>query len=88
MNQCQAHCHDPPLSALWALALVSLMGHALKGGFGCGGLSRSLNRMYLVCKTGLSGKVTVLSTGASEMRLTAVSPSNLCGGPDWTELLA
>ena len=64
------------------------MGLALRGGFGCGGLPCSLNGMYLVCETGLSGKVMVLSTGASQMKLTVVSLSKLCGGPDKTELLA
>ena len=54
------------------------------GGLGCGGLSCSLNEMYLVSETGLSGKVTVLSTGTSEMRLTAVSLPKSCGGPDRT----
>ena len=64
------------------------MGHALKGGFGSGGVSCSLSGMYLVCEIRLSGKVMVLSTGASEMRLSAVSLSKLSGGPDRTKLLA
>ena len=63
------------------------MGHAAGGGLGCGGLSHSLNGMYLVSEMGLSGNVIVLSTGASEMKLTTVSLSELCGGPDGTELL-
>ena len=64
--------------------VIRSVGHALKGGFGCGGVSHSLNGMYLVRETGLSGKVTVLSTGTSETKLTAVSLSKLSGGPGRT----
>ena len=55
------------------------------GGPGSCGVSRSLNGMYLVPATGLSLKVTVLSAGASEMKSTAVSYSELSGGPERTE---
>ena len=68
--------------------VIRLMGTAVGGGLGCGGLSRSLSEMYLVSETGLSGKVTVLSPEASEMKRTAVSLSKLCVGPDRTELFA
>ena len=62
------------------------MGSAAGGGLGSGGVSRSLNGMYPVSQTGLSLKVTALSTGASETKSTAVSCSELCGGPERTEV--
>ena len=65
--------------------VIRSMGQASKGCLGCGGLLHSLNGMYLVCETGLSGKVMALSSGASEMRLTAVSLSELSGGSERTE---
>ena len=58
------------------------------GGLGSCGVSHSLSGMYLVCVTGLSVKVTVLSPEVSEMRSTAVSLSKTGGGPEWTEFRA
>ena len=58
------------------------------GGLGSCGVSRSLSGMYLVCVTGLSGKVTVLSPEASEMKSTAVSLSRTGSGPEWTKFVA
>ena len=49
-------------------------------------VSRSLNGMYLVPATGLSLNVTALSDGASETKSTAVSCSELSGGPERTEI--
>ena len=60
------------------------MGIAVGGGLGSCGVSCSLNGMYLVSLTGLSLKVMALSAGASETKPTAVSCSELCGGPDRT----
>ena len=62
------------------------MGSAVGGGLGSGGVSRSLNGMYPVSQTGLPLKVMALSTGASEMKSAAVSCSELCGGPERTEV--
>ena len=62
------------------------MGSTAGGGLGSCGVSRSLNGMYLVPSTGLSLKVTAVSAGVSEMKSTAVSCSELCGGPDRTEV--
>ena len=59
-----------------------------EGGLGSRGVSRSLSGMYLVCVTGLSGKVTALSPEASETKSTAVSLSKCGGGPEWTEFNA
>ena len=42
--------------------------------------------MYLVVAIGLSLKVMALSAGASETKSTAVSCSELCGGPDRTKV--
>ena len=66
--------------------VIRSMGIAVGGGLGSCGVSRSLNGMYLVSATGLSLKVMALSAGASEMESTAVSCSELCGGPDRTEV--
>ena len=60
-------------------------GSAVGGGLSSCGVSRSLSGMYLVPATGLSLKVTALSVGASETRSTAVSCSELSGGPEGTE---
>ena len=76
------------LGTVLAGGVIRSMGTAVGGGLGCCGLSCSLNGMYLVSETGLSEKVTVLTPEASEMKLTAVSLSKLCVGPDGTEILA
>ena len=68
-----------------ASAAGVIMGIAAGGGLGSCGVSHSLNGMYLVPATGLSLKVTALSSGASEMKSTAVSCSQLCGGPERTK---
>ena len=69
-----------------AAGVIRLMGIAAGGGLGSCGLSCSLNGMYLVSATGLSLKVTALSAEASKMKSTAVSCSELCGGPDRTKV--
>ena len=61
------------------------MGTTAGRGLGSCGLLHSLNGMYLVLATGLSLKVTALSERASEMKSTAVSCSELCGGPERTD---
>ena len=66
--------------------VIGSKGSAARGGLGPCGVSHSLNGMYLVSATGLSSKVTVLSDGASEMKSTAVSCSELSGGPERTEV--
>ena len=68
-----------------AAGVIGSKGSAAGGGLGFCGVSRSLNGMYLVPATGLSLKVTALSTGASEMKSIAVSCSELDGGPERTE---
>ena len=68
-----------------AAGVIGSKGSAAGGGLGSCGVSHSLNGMYLVPSTGLSLKVTALSAGASEMRSTAVSYSELSGGPERTE---
>ena len=69
-----------------ATGVIRSMGIAAGGGLGSCGVSRSLNGMYFVPATGLSLKVTALSAGASEMISTAVSCSELCGGPERTKI--
>ena len=59
-----------------------------RGGLGSRGVSHSLSGMYLVCVTGLSGKVMALSPEASETKSTAVSLSKTGSGPEWTEFVA
>ena len=66
--------------------VIGSKGIAGGSGLGSCGVSRSLNGMYLVPPTGLSLKVTALSAGASETKSTAVSCSELCGGPERTEI--
>ena len=66
--------------------VIKSMGCAVGEGLGSCGVSHSLNGMYLVTATGLSLKGMALSTGASEMKSTAVSCSELCGRPDRTEV--
>ena len=68
-----------------AAGVIGLKGSAAGGGLGSCCVSHSLNGMYLVLATGLSLKVTALSARASEMRSTAVSCSDLSGGPERTE---
>ena len=65
--------------------VIGLKGSAAGGGLGSCGVSHSLNGMYLVSATGLSLKVTALSAGASEMKSTVVSCSELSGGSERTE---
>ena len=65
--------------------VIGLKGSSAGSGLGSCGVSRSLNGMYLVPSTGLSLKVT-LSDGASETKSTAVSCSELSGGPERTEI--
>ena len=72
---------------LSAGGVIRSMGIAVGGGLGSHGVLRSLSGMYLVSEIGLSGKVTFLSPGASEMKSTAVSCSGLSGGTKRTELL-
>ena len=69
-----------------AAGVIRSMGIATGGGLGSYGVSCSLDGMYLVSATGLSLKVTALSAGVSETKSTAVSCSELCGGPDRTEV--
>ena len=69
-----------------AAGVIGLKGSAAGGGLGSCGVSCSLNGMYLVPGTGLSLKVTALSDGASETKSTAVSCSELSGGPERTEV--
>ena len=69
-----------------AAGVIGSKGVAAGGGLGSCGVSRSLNGIYLVLATGLLLKVTALSAGASEMKSTAVSCSELCGGPERTEI--
>ena len=69
-----------------AARVIRSKGRTAGGGLGSYGVSRSLNGMYLVPATGLSLKVTALSDGASEMKSTAVSCSELSGGPERTEV--
>ena len=65
--------------------VIGSKGSTAGGGLGSCGVSRSLNGMYLVLATGLSLKVPALSAGASETKSTAVSCSELSGGPERTE---
>ena len=65
--------------------VIGLKGSAAGGGLGSCGVSRSLNGMYLVPSTGLSLKMMALSAGVSETKSTAVSCSELSGGPERTE---
>ena len=65
--------------------VIGSKGSAAGGGLGSCGVSHSLNGMYLVPATGLSLRVTALSAGASEMKSTAVSCSELDSGPERTE---
>ena len=69
-----------------AAGVIGSKGSTAGGGLGSRGVSRSLNGMYLVPATGLSLKVMALSDGASEMKSTAVSCSELSGGPERTEV--
>ena len=69
-----------------AAGVIRSKGSTAGGGLGSCGVSRSLNGMYLVPSTGLSLKVTALSAEASEMKSTAVSCSELCGGPERTNI--
>ena len=69
-----------------AAGVIRSKGSTAGGGLGSCGVSRSLNGMYLVPATGLSLKVTALSDGASETKSTAVSCSELSGGPERTEV--
>ena len=69
-----------------ATGVIGSKGSFAGSGLGSCGVSRSQNGMYLVPATGLSLKVTVLSDGASEMKSTAVSCSELSGGPERTEI--
>ena len=69
-----------------AAGVMGSKGSAAGGGLGSCGVSRSLNGMYLVPATGLSLKVTALSDGASETKSTAVSCSELSGGPERTKI--
>ena len=69
----------------WAAGVTGSKGSPAGGGLGSCGVSRSLNGMYLVPATGLSLKVTALYGGASEMKSTAVSCSELSGGPERTK---
>ena len=66
--------------------VIGSKGIAVGGGLGSCGVSRSLNGMYLVPAKGLSLKVTALSAGASETRSTALSCSELCDGPERTDI--
>ena len=68
-----------------AAGVIGSKGSAAGGGLCSCGVSHSLNGMYLVSSTGLSLKVTTLSDGASETKSTAVSCSELGGGPERTE---
>ena len=65
--------------------VIGSKGSTAGGGLGSRGVSHSLNGMYLVPATGLSLKVTAHSGGVSEMKSTAVSCSELGGGPERTE---
>ena len=69
-----------------AAGVIGSKGIAVGGDLGSCGVSHSLNGMYLVPRTGLSLKVTALFAGASEMKSTAVSCSELCGGPERTKI--
>ena len=69
-----------------AAGVIGLKGSTAGGGLGSCAVSRSLNGMYLVTVTGLSLKVMALSDGASETKSTAVSCSELRGGPERTEV--
>ena len=69
-----------------AAGVIGSKGSSAGSGLGSCGVSRSLNGMYLVAATGLSLKVTALSDGASETKSTAVSCSELSGGPERTEI--
>ena len=69
-----------------AAGVIGSKGSTAGGGLGSCGVSHSLNGMYLVPATGLSLKVMDLSGGASEMKSTAVSYSELSGGPEGTEV--
>ena len=68
-----------------AAGVIRLKGSTAGGGLGSCGVSHSLNGMYLVPVTGLSLKVMALSAGASETKSTAVSCSELSGGPKRTD---
>ena len=68
-----------------AAGVIGSKGSTAGGGLGSCGVSLSLNGMYLVPATGLSLKVTALSDGASEIKSTAVSRSELGGSPERTE---
>ena len=68
-----------------AAGVIGSKGSAVGGGLGSCGVSHSLSGMYLVPATGLSLKVTALSAGVSETKSTAVSCSELSGGPEGTE---
>ena len=65
--------------------VIGSKGSTAGGGLGSCGVSRSLNGMYLVPATGLSLKLTALSAGASEMKSTTVSCSELSGDPERTK---
>ena len=69
-----------------AAGVIGSKGSSAGSGVGSCGVSRSLNGMYLVAATGLSLNVTALSDGASETKSTAVSCSELSGGPEGTEI--
>ena len=69
-----------------AAGVIGSKGRAEGSGLGSCGVSHSLNGMYLVPATGLSLKVTALSDGASETKSTAVSCSELSGGPERIEI--
>ena len=69
-----------------AAGVIGSKGSAVGGGLGSRGVSHNLSGMYLVPATGLSLKVTALSDGASETKSTAVSCSELSGGPERTKV--
>ena len=69
-----------------AAGVIGSKGNSAGSGLGSCGVSRSLNGMYLVSATGLSLKVMALSDGASGTKSTAVSCSELSGGPERTKV--
>ena len=69
-----------------AAGVIGSKGSSAGSGLGSCGVSRNLSGMYPVPSTGLSFNVMALSDGASEMKSTAVSCSELSGGPERTEI--